>query len=267
MWSDVIELFRDYMGTGLIVIWYLISVLYLYIREERKPFRILFVYVPVVILLLYFNPLFAAVVYGVAGSEIYYRILWLLPVTPVIAYACVQIYGELKGVKKGLWILASAAVISISGSYIYDNPFFRKAENLYHIPSDVVAVCDMIEVPGREVMAVFPTELLQYVRQYSPVVCMPYGRDITVERWNHRGKLYDGWNKVDELYDAMEAEQVDLACLAPLAKEAGCHYIILPCDKQIVGVVGDYNWVWFGASESYVIFRDMDIPLEIPNQG
>jgi len=221
--------------------------------------------VPIVILFFYFNPLFAAVVYGVAGSEIYYRILWLIPITPTIAYACVQIYGELKGFKKGLWILASAAVISVSGSFIYSDPFFRKAENLYHVPTDVVEACDMIEVPGREVMAVFPTELLQYVRQYSPVVCMPYGRDITVERWNYENTLFDGWDKAGELYEAMEAETIDVARLAPLASGAYCHYIILPSDKQIIGAVGDYNWVWYGATENYVIFRNMDIPLEIPN--
>lgn len=255
MWSDVVELFRNYMGTGLIVIWYLISVVYLYVKEERKPFRILFVYVPIMILLFYFNPLFAAVVYGVAGSEIYYRILWLLPITPTIAYACVQIYGELKGFKKGLWILASAAVISVSGSYIYENPFFRKAENPYHVPSDVVAICDMIEVPGREVMAIFPVELVQYVRQYSPVVCMPYGREITVERWPF----------LDELYDVMEAETLDLAKAVPLSREVGCHYIIVKREKEMIGRVNDYNWISFGETDNYIIYRDMGVTLEVPD--
>ncbi len=257
MWSDVVELFREYMGTGLIVIWYLLSLVYLFIKEKRTPFRILFVYVPLILLLLYFNPLFASVVYGVAGSEIYYRILWLLPVTVVIAYTCVQIYGELKGVKKSLWVMAATLLLAASGRFVYDDPYFHEAENLYHVPESVVDICDAIEVPGREVMAVFPIELVQYVRQYSPVVCMPYGREITVERWNH----------LDELCDAMEAEQIDLALLAPLAKAAGCHFIILRQDKELIGRVEDYHWVWFGGTEDYTIYRDMDIPLEIPESA
>lgn len=257
MWSDAVALFREYMGTGLIVIWYLLSLVYLFVKEKRKPLRILLIYVPIILLLLYFNPLFAAAVYGAAGSEIYYRILWLLPITVVIAYTCVQIYGELKGVKKGLWAAAAACLVMASGSYIYADPYFHEAENSYHVPDSVVSICNAIQVPGREVRAVFPIELVQYVRQYSPVVCMPYGREVTVERWNY----------VSELCDAMESEEIDLALLAPLAKEAECHYIILRQDKKVIGRVEDYNWMWFGGTEDYTIYRDMDIPLEIPDVG
>ena len=39
MWSDVMELFRNYMGTGMIVIWYLISLIYLWINEKRMHVR------------------------------------------------------------------------------------------------------------------------------------------------------------------------------------------------------------------------------------
>lgn len=257
MWSEAVALFREYMGTGLIVIWYLLSLVYLFRKEKRKPVRILLIYVPVILLLLYFNPLFAALVYGAAGGEIYYRILWLLPITVVIAYTCVRIYGDLKGPAKGLWAAAAAVLVMVSGSYIYDNPYFHEAENQYHVPDSVVDICNAIRVPGREVRAVFPIELVQYVRQYSPVVCMPYGREVTVERWNYDNRLCD----------AMESEVVDLAVLAPLAKEAECHYIILRQDKKVIGRVEDYNWIWFGGTEDYTIYRDMDIPLEIPDMG
>ena len=183
---------------------------------------------PVILLLLYFNPLFAELVFGVAGGEIYYRIIWLLPITIVIAYTCVCILGDMvrkqndsgrdrtsEGkVKKGLPSIVAAVclggLIVISGSFIYDNPFFHKAENLYHVPDSVVHICDAINVPGREVMAVFPLELVQYVRQYSPVTRMPYGREMTVERWNY----------YNPLCEAMYAQVIDMEVLAPLVKEA-----------------------------------------------
>ena len=57
-----------------------------------------------------------------------------------------------------------AVLVMLSGSFIYSNEFFNRAENLYHVPQSVVDICDAIEVEGREVMAVFPAELLQYVR-------------------------------------------------------------------------------------------------------
>lgn len=246
MWSEVVTLFRAYMGKGLIVGWFLLSVAYLFLREKRKPVRILFLYVPVLLLLLYFNPLFSKLVYGLAGDEIYYRILWLLPMTVVIAYASVQLYSSVKGrLRIGLAALLSV-LIMISGSYIYQNPFFHRAENLYHIPASVVDICDAIRVEGREVMAVFPVELLQYVRQYSPVVCMPYGREATVDRW--------GYNY--ELYDVMEAAVVEAERLAGLAREACCHYIILPQEQEMEGSLLDYGYEVFGQMHGYVIYLD-----------
>ena len=43
---EALKLFQEYMGTGLIMIWFLVSLLYLWVTEKRKYIRILFVYVP-----------------------------------------------------------------------------------------------------------------------------------------------------------------------------------------------------------------------------
>ncbi len=251
MWNDVIDLFREYMGTGLIVIWFLVSLIYLFIKERRKHIRILFVYVPVLLLLVFFNPLFARLVYGVVGDEIYYRILWLLPITVVIAFATVDIWGQLKRKIRYLYALVVAGLIMISGSYIYNNPYFQKAENMYHVPQSVVDICDAIEVEGREVMAVFPVEMLQYVRQYTPLVCMPYGREITVSSWVH----------LNDLYDVMEAEEIDAELLIKLAREQLCVYIILPEDKVIHGSLEDYAFAEFDRMHGYVIYKDDTVDL------
>jgi hypothetical protein len=87
---DALKLFQEYMGTGLIVLWFLVSLLYLWLTEKRKYIRVMFLYVPLVLLLVFFNPLVAKIVSQMADGEIYYRILWLLPVTPVIAFGTVQ---------------------------------------------------------------------------------------------------------------------------------------------------------------------------------
>ena len=275
MWSEAVDLFREYMGTGLIVIWYMISLLYLWMHEKRKYIRVLFLYMPLVLLLLYFNPIVAKLVFGIVGGEIYYRVIWLLPITVVIAYTCVCIYGDIlqkqgiaaqstqrkgaggktgKKLLPGLALACMGGIIAVSGSFIYDNPYFHKAENIYHVPDSVVHICDAIRVPGREVMAVFPLELVQYVRQYSPVICMPYGREVTVERWNY----------VNPLCEAMEAESIDMEELAPLLREAGCHYVILPADREKKGRPEEYGWILFGEMDGYVIYREPTRELEIP---
>lgn len=248
-------MFRDLMGTGLIVIWYLLSLVYLLVLEKRQELRIILIYVPVILLFLYFNPLFAQVIYSVVGDEIYYRILWLLPITVVIAYVCVSIYGQLSGIRKELFALVAVGLIVISGNFIYNSPLFHKAENLYHVPDSVIEICDAIQVPRREVLAVFPSELLQFVRQYSPTTCMPYGREATVERWV-------GYNNYEELYEEMEKPQeVDLELLAPLVRAAGCHYVVLPKSKKIIGDIAGWEWELFFETEEYAVYRDLYTPL------
>ena len=44
---EALKLFQEYMGTGLIMIWFLVSLLYLWVTEKRKYIRILFVYVKI----------------------------------------------------------------------------------------------------------------------------------------------------------------------------------------------------------------------------
>ena len=66
---DALKLFQEYMGTGLIVLWFLVSLLYLWLTEKRKYIRVMFLYVPLVLLLVFFNPLVAKIVSQMADGE------------------------------------------------------------------------------------------------------------------------------------------------------------------------------------------------------
>lgn len=249
MWHMITELFREFMGTGLIMGWYLLTLIYLWITEKDRRRRILLLYVPLVVLILYFNPLFARLLYWAVGEEIYYRILWLMPMTVVIAYGAVSIYGRLKGGKKYLFAVFSAVLLMVSGSCVYASPHFHRAENLYHMPQEVVDICDAIQVEGREVMAVFPSEMLSYVRQYTPLVCMPYGREMLVARWGMSNPLYD----------AMEAGVLDMDVILPLAKTYSSHFVIVPGHKKIIGKVEDYGFVLVDQIDGYDIYQDTSV--------
>ena len=249
MWNSALELFKSYMGTGLITVFFLVMVVYLYFIETDKAKRILFVYMPMGLLVLYFNPLFCNLVYGFIGDEIYYRILWLMPVTIVLSYGIVNLYKRYQGKHRRIMMVFLIAGVMLSGSLIYANENFKKAENEYHIPQTVVEICDAIEVEGREVMAVFPMEMLQYVRQYSAYVCMPYGREMTIDRWGF----------YSELCLVMEADVIVVEKLAELAKEDGCHYIIIKNDKELLGNMGKYDYELFAQIGGYDIYIDRSI--------
>lgn len=261
MWSNVSGAFLGYMGTGLIVICYLLAMVYLWLMEKRRYVRIVFLYMPLVLLVLFFNPIFAKLVYHMAEDEIYWRFLWLLPMTITIAYTCVCIYGqfsERRGKRSAeVAALCMAGVIALSGSFIYSSPSFSRAENIYHVPDAVVEICDAINVPGREVMAVFPLELTQYVRQYSPTTCMPYGREMTMGKWHF----------LHPIRDEMEKEIIEIDALAPLIDEYHCHYVIFRPNQKIQGKPEDYGWVRFVNINGYTVYRNMHEELVIPDMS
>lgn len=258
MWSDVMEWFRQYMGTGMIVTWYLLSLIYLWICEKKRHVRILFLYVPLILLLVYFNPLCVKLVHGVVGSDIYWRILWLLPITATIAYASVCVYGRMardgRRLAANLFALCMAGALAVSGSFIYNSPRVSRAENLYHMPDSVIHICDAIQVPGREVMAAFPLELTPYVRQYCPVVCMPYGREMVMKSWNNHNPLCD----------ALEQEVISMEEAVPLSREAQCHYIIFREGQELTADPEEYGWIRYAEMDGYVIYRDPAVELLIP---
>lgn len=244
----MIETFLKYNGSGMMLNWFLVAWVYLLICEKKKQNRILFIYAPAVILVLFFNPLFFKVFSKVTEEAIYFRFLWLIPTTTVIGYAVVRLCNTLQGAKRICFAVIALVLMVSSGKLVYTNPLFSKAENPYHVPQEVVEICDTIKVEGREVMAAFPEEFILYVRQYSPLVCMPYGREVYMGEYN-------------ELHVLMRQEEIVVEELAALAKQYSCHYVILSEDKLLEGDMADYEYEVFGKVGEYVIYRDTSIYL------
>ncbi len=252
MWKDAVDLFVTYMGSGIIVAWFVISLIYLFLKEKDSAKRILFLYFPVIVLLLYFNPLFVRIVYGIIGEEIYYRFLWIIPMTMTIAYGAVSIYGLLKQELRGVFAIICAFLIMISGRLIYSNVQFAVADNLYHIPGTVVKICDAIAVEGREVTAAFPMEMVQYVRQYDSTICMPYGREVIVSTWGAG----------NELLDMLSQREIEVERFVFLSKDhlhgddRPCNFIIIPEDTVFIGDLEAHGIVLYDTIDGYNIYHD-----------
>lgn len=238
----MVEIFERYIGTGLMLIWFVLALVYLFLKEKRKPYRILLIYTPVIILLVFFNPLFFGLFEAAVGSEIYFRLLWLLPVAVVIGYAAVLICASLKGRMKQVFAMTAILVLIVSGKLVYSSSLFSKAENIYHVPQTVVEICDAIKVEGREVMAAFPDEFILYVRQYSPLICMPYGREI-----------FDYYNELNAL---IMSDVPNIERLSELAKQSMCHYVILGEGKVSPKEMEQYNYELFDVIGKYEIYKD-----------
>ncbi len=246
-WNNIIQFYKNYIGTGFGVYLYLIALVFLLFTEKRKQVKTILVIAPIAILVLFTFPPFK-MLFDVIGldSETYYRILWLIPMGITIAYAGVKLF------EKYIWIgiVVMCALVIYTGDYVYDNVNITKAENGYHIPQMVVNVCDVI-LPEEgsdksRVWAVFPSEFIHYVRQYSDVICMPYGREALVDRW---GFDYP-------LQDLMEAEVIQADKLAEEVRNNWCEYVILSVNKKYTEPMEDYGFELVDTIDGYHIYRD-----------
>ena len=254
MWSEIITLFKNYIGNGLAAGLFAVSFLYLLFTEKDRAKRLILLYTSLVTAALFFCPLFAKGVFRYLDPETYYRILWLVPMTAVIAYAGIRLVMGFSGkMLKAAAALTVCGAIVLTGDYVYDNPFFSRAENRFHVPQAVIEVCDEIVVEGREVRAAFPDEMIPFVRQYTGVVCMPYGREVQVERWKH----------ADELYDALNEEVLDCEKITAMAAGRECHYIIVNAAKKGQEDFEKNGYHHIKTVAGYAIYLQDDAHLEI----
>ena len=247
---EILEIFQGFTGSGFLTILYLLTLLYLWTSEKNPTFRAIFVYGASIIQLLFFVPLFFYG-YQLLDEGTYYRILWVLPMTITIAYASVKI---LSGYPWGSMIVG-IVLVAVCGQYVYTNAFITPAQNVYHIPQEVIEVCDMIMPREDEerVTGVFPDDLIHFVRQYSTEIKMAYGRDYLAPDW-----IYGD----HPLRKVMNQEEIRISELVRLATEHKCQYIIVERDKEFVGNFEKLMVFKIGKTQNYDIYRNHQVDIE-----
>lgn len=248
--KEILTIFMDYSGDGIYPFLFLIALIYLLVTEKDVKIRRVLLESSVVITVLFFFPLFKMVMDKVEEAGTYYRILWLLPMTIVIAYAGVKLIGR----HTRIGMAAVVIVLVLGGEYLYKNIHITQAENRYHLPQSVITICDLIAPQEDEerVWVVFPSELLHFVRQYSSDIQMPYGRDMMVASWEH---------VEHPMYALMEADTVRVDLLAELADDYQCQYVILNKAKNTEGDPEACGLEKIAEVGGYDVFRNVDVPI------
>lgn len=240
--------FKLYFGNPWLVILLVASSVYLIVFEKDLRKKIILGILPLVIMAGFLFPV-TKKVYVAAfddGSDTYYRILWLIPMYVVIGYAaCRLVFSSGSRLRQRITLVAILLVIALTGSLVYLNQYMSPAENAYHIPQSVIDVCDVIAPKDGEsrVRAVFPSEMVHFVRQYDTDILMPYGREMIATQWDYYNVVYEAMEK---------AQVIDADELLEATRLTECDYIVLRTDRKIdkdltelglelVKTVGDYN--------------------------
>lgn len=241
-----------FFGNPLLALLLVASAIYIIVCEKSLKKKILLGVLPLLILTGFLLPV-TKIVYVAAfdeGSDTYYRVLWLLPMYIVIGYAvCKLIFSFGSKWKQRVALVASLVVIVLSGSLVYLNQYMTPSQNFYHIPQNVIDICDEI-LPAKgemRVRAAFPSELVHFVRQYSTDILMPFGREMVVTQWDY----------YNEVYEAMEKpEVIDADDLLEATRKAGVQYIILSKDRKVDKNLTTLGLKLMATVDNYYIYED-----------
>lgn len=250
MWNAFLEnlaIFQNYTGyhqNKFLFGIYLFFLLYLWLKEKNKRFRALFVYVPTILLVCFFCPFFRDVFKILLNEEeTYYRLLWLLQMSMVSAYGALKLCGKHRKIMLSVMCIAIVAC----GSFVYKSVNITKADNLYHIPNEVVEVGKIIDPDEGRIMALVPEEMIHFIRQYSDRICLPYGREMMISRWKFESDLYDAMEKT---------EVIETPSFVELTRKYYCLYVVLRKDRQLQEPLTDYGFELYAQTDNYLIYYD-----------
>lgn len=253
MWGIFLEsvvIFKNYVGyhqNKFLFGIYLFFLLYLWLTEKDKRRKAVLVYAPTLLIIAFFCPLFRKIFVRLfEDAEIYYRLLWLLQMSMVSAYGALKLCGR----HRKIMLAVICAAIAASGSLVYNSEHITKAENVYHLPQEAVEVAELISPEKGRTMALVPSDLIYYIRQYSTRINMPYGREMLIARWDY----------YNDMYEAMEeAESIETPSFVELTRSYGCNYVVLGKDRKVQEPLTDYGFILYAQTDKYLIYQDTEI--------
>lgn len=264
----ILSTWNSYWGDGIYQYLLLLSLLFLLFRRRRQRSTWQTVSYTILFLLIFFIPATAAIIQKCIGKDVYWRVLWLLPTTAVIALAAAELLSDIgrflsartssrtesssaSGCRKKLcWlclipVTALCAVFCVKGMMASDN--YVKVSNYQKVPEEVAHICNMVleHAQGETIKLAADEHVCSYVRVYDASIQMPYGR---------RGQGASG-KATKELYSLMCSESPDYARIAELALETSCNFLILAPDSDSVSdIFSEYGYQLIGSVNSYQIF-------------
>lgn len=210
----------------------------------------------VLILFFFFNPFFYKYVGMHFLTGIYWRLLWMLPVSFVIAYTLTRLVCRIrKNVVRAAAILAACACIILTGEPMFSRETYSEKENAYELPDAAIDISDYVmeRLKDWKETIIVPNELLCSIRQYSASACLLYGR-------NAGGFISDIGEDEARVYEEMNKEQPDVALVTEIARNKNCRYIVFNTSfHQIPEDLTEYGYQKADVlDEVYVIYSRID---------
>ena len=245
---DVIKnAFELEKGTGLymgLFFMFLLFIFWQYKNENKSRRAFLFIY-PIIILLLFFNPLFARLIIGFIGASVYWRIFWTIPMGIALAYILTRyIYANSSRVKQYISFIIVVLTIILSGKLIFTKENYVEVNNYLKVPDEILSLLDDISKDDEKYKKIAgPEEFNVYARQVDSSIILENGR---ANGWEHSE------NSATYLIENGKVSE-----LGYLVADHECNYVVLKKDVVYDDDLELYGYEILSENSDYVVYKYM----------
>ena len=212
--------------------------------EKRRMVRIVFGWMPLLYLLLIFNPVCIRLLNlaGLFNQAYFARLFSFMPLMYVIARGFMLLVGIANRWIKLVAVVAVCALICLTGHNMYLEPWFTRAENWEKVPQDTLEIIDAIDASAdaNTSIAVIDASAV-YLRQVSDFV-MPYGR-------------YH-----DQLGELLSTDPPDVHVVMEIAGRQDVEYVVARRTEATLQAFADQGYNPCALTSNYSIFSVAGVP-------
>lgn len=263
--------FREFGGQTYFTGFFLIGLLYLWIRGTKKEkyfFGVLSLFLAATI----YNPLLANTAIRVMHmSAEYYRFFWILPITFLMAYLCMKV-TELPERRLGRWGICMFLVLILmfSGEPVVAGiSEIQMPQNKYKVPNELISACESIHEDAKENK--FPKSVFEYdyntmVRQYDGTMRLTLDRDVylmelgsnTVNTRNLSEEEVNNQRIIIQVIQNHNLEINPLVFMAALKATETEYLVISKSSEDVLAYLTNAGCVSFADTGAQVVFRSGD---------
>ena len=244
----------DFIGSGKgIVILYIISLFIIFIKGTEKQ-KELSIYLPVIMLILVFNPILTTIYIRLVTSSTYWRLFWLIPIEFTIVIAITIIYDIItKKQTRYIYTIFIISLIIISGKYIYsEERGFSKFQTIEKIPQYIIDEANYISTNiDNKNQVIAPPEPWEacMLRQYSTKIDLMYSRSL----YENINPIEDDFKKTyNKLYYNTDEEYNDTT-INELFFKYNAKWIIIPKDKKLKQIENSKYYIDLENEKNYIL--------------
>lgn len=255
---------NNYWGNICFFGFFAACILWFFCRKKHST-NLFLIYTAFLFLTIY-NPIFVKYIFSKLGSDkIYYRFFWLLPVSLLLGYCCINILDYTKS-KLSYCVISIILVIlvTLTGSPIKN--IFKDLsipENLYKVPDSLLEICDIIHRDSKEEnpKIVAPDVTVHMlIRQYDPSLQLTLDRDTLLYRLgnpnfniNEEKASYKTQNAIMEVIYFNDISQTDSFLEA--IEKTETDYIVLFDSSPVNDFLQKNGFINIGVCEGYVVYQ------------